>query len=268
MTWLLGGEGSWSAFLLADTRVTLPADAGYRDWVRKVYQIGSHLIVGCAGSTKIGFEIIAKLQHDPELAGQPALSEILRETLPRKLIDVFSSAEPEAREDGCEMIFAGCHLRSEDLRPGMPPQVAAQISVVKFAAPGFSPQFAWPPHSLLCSGVREDRLRSHVVPTQLKSMELSSPTSLAQFHEWRLREALSEAPQPGVSDEFVLGVVNYMGAHVQDAVSFSKTENGVVRHGPRARLASTWDELMRFCDSDEEIRALEKSGRSLRNSTM
>ncbi len=62
MTWVIGMAGHFiGGVLLSDIRVTFKGQPA-RDLIRKIHQVGPNVVIGFAGSVRLGFSLVEDLR--------------------------------------------------------------------------------------------------------------------------------------------------------------------------------------------------------------
>ena len=141
MTWVIGATFPLGGYglLVSDVQVTL--QNGTRlDVIRKIHDVGPVLVMGFAGSVRIGFEMVESLRSAlavPQDEEEGAFIPVdVAEAWAPVAAHVFAHAAAEERALGCHLLLVGVHP-TEDVIPGR-----ARAYVVRMASPSFRPGFA------------------------------------------------------------------------------------------------------------------------------
>lgn len=134
MTWIIGRAGPFGhAIGLSDIRVTL-VNGRELDCLQKVHLIGPHLVLGFAGSVRIGLDIVTQLSKvlfSPDKTGiwDPLY---IANNISVGTRELFSKSPDEEKALGCSLILFSVHPTKND---GAAPW--AKCYVHRF----FSPEF-------------------------------------------------------------------------------------------------------------------------------
>jgi hypothetical protein len=116
MTWVVGYNALFGyAFLVSDIQITVTKADGtknYYDCCQKIYPLTEWIAGGFAGSVRIGFEMIAALQH--VLHNKPTdtgwcLDEIAVTWVPELMREIYNISPENEKLQGCEIILVSAH---------------------------------------------------------------------------------------------------------------------------------------------------------------
>lgn len=109
MTWVVGGRHVFCARCIADIQVTLQYKSGenkYFDGVKKIHNIGDDILIAFAGTIKIAFEVIEKLQKEYKNIREERFAEpiIVAEKLRKIILHTYKSTK-HSKADVVEFIL-------------------------------------------------------------------------------------------------------------------------------------------------------------------
>lgn len=109
MTWVVGGRHLFCARCIADIQVTLKFTTGevkYFDAVKKIHYIGDNIIIGFAGTIRIAFEIIEKLQTEYKNIRKEAYAKpiVVAEKLQKIILHTYSTIK-HTKNDKVEFLL-------------------------------------------------------------------------------------------------------------------------------------------------------------------
>lgn len=144
MTWIVGTNSLFGhAILVSDIRVTIYTNSGEQvliDCLQKVYPLGQFVIGGFAGSVKIGFKMLARLQREFSAVDRSEawILDIVANTWwPRLAKRIFHSFPKEEKKLGSKILLASAHPTKN--RGDAP---WAWTDVYSFSSPNFAPNKA------------------------------------------------------------------------------------------------------------------------------
>src|SRR2546425_4363490 len=118
MTWIIGIAPPFGySILVSDICVTFADSQGkrtYQDCLQKLYPLGHFILGGFAGSVKIGFRLLGRLQLDLSQLGDDEawnLDIISNTWWPRLARRIFKESEEEEKKLGGQVILAAAHPR-------------------------------------------------------------------------------------------------------------------------------------------------------------
>jgi len=188
------------ASAISDVRVTL-GDKHY-DCLQKVHAVGRDIVMGFAGSVKVGFAMIERMREllhvDDENIGW--IPEAVAEWWPADARVLFTEADEDERQAGCHLLMIGAHPSEDVGIPGW-----ARTFGCIFRAPDFAPEviavnkiasIGCGEQAQPCIEAVEEILREDL-PFQ---GETGNPGGMAQIIGMALTRRLQESQPYGISD--------------------------------------------------------------------
>lgn len=140
MTWIIGRPGPFGyAIGVSDIRVTL-SDGTEKDCLQKIYNVGSHIVLGFAGSVAIGLKIVNQLALElppPPKQGLSLIPQAVAEDFPSGAQKIYREFPEQEHRLGSQLILLSAHPTEND---GSAPW--AKCYVYRFSAPDFHPILA------------------------------------------------------------------------------------------------------------------------------
>ena len=252
MTWIVGTPTLFGyAILVSDIQVTFASNdkTQYFDCLQKIYPVSKSILGGFAGSVRIGFRLLEFIRRSSQGAPENmdwSLDVIANTWLPRCFRRIFRFSEPEEKALGSRILLAGAHpWRNNGPWP--------HTSVYRFASPNFEPTRA-NYRQVLAIGSPDGRYMAGI--THLVSdfvfMHASvggefGPSSMLAHY---LMSEVEEAPFPGVSAVFQVGIANRGRVAIDNFIEEKFTADGQKKDRPGfPRIASTYGEFIQFCES-------------------
>jgi hypothetical protein len=135
MTWVLGsGVPFGYAALISDIRVTWP-DGTHKDALQKIYPVGRQMLVGFAGSVRLGFAMVEDMRRAFEASDAGVwFPRAAAWGWWRRGRRIFSSASVELRDLGCSLLLAGASATLNGF-------IGHISHVVVMRSPQFEPEF-------------------------------------------------------------------------------------------------------------------------------
>lgn len=245
MTWVVGAVSPLGhAFIISDTRVTF-SNGLEADLIQKSYCIGQYMVAGFAGSVRIGFHLLAHLNHQLRLDDENAAWEpnVVGRAWSRQAAAIFASHSDAERRLGCSIILGGS---SPSRNNGDGPW--AKTYLMRLASPNFVPGFSRNGFAALQIGSG-----TSVAPyRQLVKRYFRDPTLIVNFTNFgghgigqvlagSLSQEIRERPTPGVSP--LLHVVSCGRGELQQS-TINYRVMGSENSPSDPRFATSYDE---FC---------------------
>lgn len=137
MTWIIGTPTLFGyALLVSDIRVTWP-DKSHLDCLQKIHLVSPSMIGGFSGSVKIGFRMLAQIEHESFKIEQDEdwdLDIIANTWWPRVARRIFNQSEPKEKQSGSSVILA-----APDPTKNLGDTSWPQTRIYRFSSPAFEP---------------------------------------------------------------------------------------------------------------------------------
>ncbi|MBA4420561.1 MAG: hypothetical protein C0391_05390 [Anaerolinea sp.] len=254
MTWVIGRPGIFGYALgISDIRVTL-SDGSTHDCLQKIYQISPLMVIGFAGSVKIGFEIVNQFilgirKSSEEQSFDPRFVDpiFIAKQSTGGLSLLFNSFEEREKNARSEILLIGVHPTIND---GAAPW--AKAFVVKFVSPDFKPHI-YTSNSIvpIGSGANIPLFNKELDNLQKDIRLLESETMIQEGSGLLLANQISEVikknPQDSISDLLQICIVKRdgirMGSITREIISKPDTSEVM------PPLAKSWAECLRLINS-------------------
>lgn len=261
MTWVIGLQSLGCASIFGDVRASYGHVEATAFGIQKIHRLNDRTAVGFAGSAKIGFNEVARLQDWASVVGGSA-------EVPEFLQAWYSDAHDtyelryssEDREEGCDLIFIGSSaqkLRSPDGREYIrsdPALGTVQLThgyEVRFPSPGdpgSAPSLMGNFGAAVGVGAAVNEYvasaRENMLPAMLNLGDIGSAAQSAEVIHLLMSAALNavveRVPTPGVAPMFTGAVFN------GDAVFFNSSDHGALGSGPLPPMAASYGELVQL----------------------
>jgi hypothetical protein len=223
MTWIVGTAPPFgSAILVSDICVTFTGHDGsldYRDCLQKIYLLGPFVLGGFAGSVKIGFALLARLQHEftkvPQ--GHAWNVDVIAHTWwPRLSRRIFASAPEGERALGAAVILASVHPHRNR---GDAPWPWTDIHT--FKSPNFGPNKA-EPFEAVAIGKGEavsswmEEIQRFCSDLNFMQFAVDGEGVQAGVLAHHISSLSAESPTSGISSLFQIGIVTRGGYIIHD----------------------------------------------------
>jgi hypothetical protein len=196
MTWVVGTVIPFGyAAGFADIRVTFP-DGKESDCLQKIYQVGPHVGAAFAGSVRIGFSMLFRLNQLLLQDVNPGYGwdvTAVAEWWPDDARAIWNIAPSNEKNLGCELMLFGVHPSDGQPWP--------KAHLYTFRPPSFeaAPVSPWGIGSI----GKGARIKTYCEPLgdlwELVQLEAGHPGGIAAGIESRLSDSLQVLPIPGIS---------------------------------------------------------------------
>lgn len=205
MTWVIGASTIWRyGTVVSDIQVTF-ADGATVDLLQKAYPVGNSIVVGFAGSVRVGFALTESLRRfllvPPNILSTHAWDPIwVANNWAPVAREVYEAQPKQERDIGSQVLLVGAHPNRRD------PILGAESVIARFSAPRFKPGIMTKTIKLcsIGSGAGIAEYKRAIKPlfrfaSGLNMAEIGGPGHWGQMLGFSISRTLNNYPRAGIS---------------------------------------------------------------------
>lgn len=209
MTWIIGASSMFGyGVMISDVQITL-SDGKKLDILQKAYPLTDSVVAGFAGSVKIGFMLLASLNHSLKLENNQNNHLKIIKSWGIAAKKNYDMAPIEERRLNAKFLIVASS--TDEIVEGWPKPWNSKIYIIRFSSPNFTPQIMIKRNMIYSIGsgsfvkkyksAIHERINLGIYDPILKA-ETKNPGGWGRTLGFSLSQMVAQYPVDGISNHF------------------------------------------------------------------